>query len=81
MNWSYYRFSLAFRHAMHLTVKLIHCRLNLTVATQAHLLEPQWNPSVEAQAIGPVLRLTQKKAVTVIRYIMRATVEEVRLQI
>jgi SWI/SNF-related matrix-associated actin-dependent regulator of chromatin subfamily A3 len=53
--------------------------LNLTIATQVHILEPQWNPSIESQAIGRALRLTQKNAVTVTRYITKDTIEEVRL--
>lgn len=52
-------------------------RLNLTIATQVHILEPQWNPSMESQAIGRALRLTQKNEVTVTRYITENTVEEV----
>ncbi|KAJ5802175.1 uncharacterized protein N7503_004625 [Penicillium pulvis] len=37
---------------------------NLSVASRVHILEPQWNPSIENQAIGRVLRLGQdKKAV------------------
>ncbi|KAJ6104356.1 helicase [Penicillium sp. IBT 18751x] len=31
--------------------------LNLTSATRVHILEPQWNPMVEQQAIGRALRL------------------------
>lgn len=53
--------------------------LNLTIATQVHILEPQWNPSVESQAIGRTLRLTQKKVVTVTRYITENSIEEVRV--
>ena len=53
-------------------------RLNLTIASRIHILEPQWNPSVEAQAIGRVLRLGQQENVAVTRYIVRNTVEEVR---
>ncbi|KAE9373912.1 hypothetical protein N431DRAFT_466160 [Stipitochalara longipes BDJ] len=34
---------------------------NLSVASRVHILEPQWNPSVEDQAIGRVLRLGQDK--------------------
>ncbi|XPS70549.1 hypothetical protein M3J07_002764 [Ascochyta lentis] len=49
---------------------------NLSVAHRLHLLEPQWNPSVESQAIGRVVRLGQTRPVTVIRYIMKRTVEE-----
>lgn len=50
---------------------------NLSVASRIHLLEPQWNPSVERQAIGRVLRLGQSETVTIIRYIMKSSVEEV----
>ncbi|KAI1410434.1 SNF2 family N-terminal domain-containing protein [Hypoxylon sp. FL1857] len=48
----------------------------LSIASQLHLLEPQWNPSVESQAIGRVMRLNQKKQVTVIRYVTMSTIEE-----
>lgn len=51
--------------------------LNLTVANRVHILEPQWNPSIEKQAIGRVMRLGQEKNVTVIRYVVEHTVEQV----
>ncbi|KAF5228847.1 hypothetical protein FAUST_10821 [Fusarium austroamericanum] len=50
--------------------------LTLTVATQVHIIEPQWNPSVEEQAIARALRMGQSKSVKVFRYIMKNTVEE-----
>jgi SNF2 family DNA or RNA helicase len=49
---------------------------SLSVANRIHLIEPQWNPSVEAQAIGRVVRLGQQRAVTVVRYTMNKTVEK-----
>ncbi|KAI9148085.1 DNA repair protein RAD5B [Paramyrothecium foliicola] len=49
---------------------------DLSVASRLHILEPQWNPSVESQAIGRVFRLGQKQQVCVIRYIMESTLEE-----
>ncbi|PMD28760.1 hypothetical protein L207DRAFT_505056 [Hyaloscypha variabilis F] len=49
--------------------------LNLTAANHVYVLEPQWNPSVEAQAIGRVSRLGQRKPVSVTRYLVRGTVE------
>lgn len=53
-------------------------RLNgLTVANRVHLLEPQWNPAVENQAIGRVLRLDQERKVTIIHYTVEKTIEEV----
>ncbi|KAK5401900.1 hypothetical protein LTR06_010818 [Exophiala xenobiotica] len=48
---------------------------NLSVANRIHILEPQWNPSIESQAIGRVLRLGQTKTVSVVRYIVKDTVE------
>lgn len=50
------------------------------MATQVHIIEPQWNPSFEEQAIARALRMGQTKSVKVFRYIMKNTVEEVRLQ-
>lgn len=50
---------------------------NLSVASRVHILEPQWNPSIEDQAIGRVTRLGQTKNVSVIRYIVKNTIEEV----
>jgi SNF2 family DNA or RNA helicase len=47
------------------------------VANHIHILEPQWNPSVESQAIGRVLRFGQEKHVKIIRYLMKDTVEMV----
>jgi len=52
--------------------------LNLQNATRIHILEPQWNPGVERQAIGRANRIGQTKCVTVIRYVVKDTVEEVR---
>lgn len=51
--------------------------LNLAVANFVYIIEPQWNPMVESQAIARVARLGQKKNVSVIRYIMKGTIEEV----
>ncbi|KAF2848795.1 hypothetical protein T440DRAFT_556368 [Plenodomus tracheiphilus IPT5] len=48
----------------------------LKVANHVHIIEPQWNPSVENQAIGRVLRLGQRQSVKIIRYIMKGSVEE-----
>ncbi|KAK4442833.1 helicase conserved domain-containing protein [Podospora aff. communis PSN243] len=53
--------------------------LNLTAANRVYILEPQWNPSVEQQAIGRVSRLGQKKDVLVTRYLVSGTVE-IRMQ-
>ncbi|KAH8592599.1 SNF2 family N-terminal domain-containing protein [Bisporella sp. PMI_857] len=50
--------------------------LNLTAASYVHLVEPQWNPSVEEQAIARAVRIGQTRPVTVMRYIVKRTVEE-----
>jgi SNF2 family DNA or RNA helicase len=50
--------------------------LNLTAANRIHIVEPQWNPCVEEQAIGRALRLGQSREVTVVRYVMKNTVEQ-----
>ncbi|KAG4435757.1 hypothetical protein IFR05_008771 [Cadophora sp. M221] len=50
--------------------------LNLAVANRVHIIEPQWNPSVEEQAIARALRMGQTRTVTVIRYSMQATIEQ-----
>jgi len=50
--------------------------LNLTVANHVYILEPQWNPMVEKQAIARVYRLGQTRNVKVVRYIVKGTEEE-----
>lgn len=49
------------------------------MANRVHILEPQWNPAVENQAIGRVLRLDQQRKVTIVRYAMLKSIEEVRV--
>ena len=51
--------------------------LNLAIASRIYLLEPQWNLSVESQAIGRAHRLGQTTQVVVVRYFMMNTIEEV----
>jgi SNF2 family DNA or RNA helicase len=53
-------------------------RIDLTVATYVHLMEPQYNPMMEEQALARVHRIGQKKQVTTIRYIMKDSYEQVR---
>ncbi|CAI7672606.1 unnamed protein product [Penicillium manginii] len=50
--------------------------LDLVSSSCIYLLEPQWNPSIEEQAIGRALRLGQVSQVRIVRYIMESTVEE-----
>ncbi|KAL7267230.1 hypothetical protein RUND412_010190 [Rhizina undulata] len=51
--------------------------LDLTVASRVYLLEPQWNPMIDAQAFDRVIRIGQTKKVTTTRYIIKNTYEEV----
>ena len=55
----------------------MHGSLNLTAATHVHLVEPQWNPMVEAQAAARVDRLDQDSNVVILRYIVKDSIEEV----
>lgn len=50
--------------------------LNLTSASTCFLLDPWWNPAVEAQAIDRTHRIGQTKPVFAYRLIARGTVEE-----
>lgn len=50
--------------------------LNLTAADYVFLLDPWWNPAVEAQAIDRVHRIGQTNPVIAYRMICRDTVEE-----
>jgi hypothetical protein len=50
--------------------------LNLTAADYVFLLDPWWNPAVEAQAIDRAHRVGQTKQVFAYRLICRGTVEE-----
>ena len=55
----------------------IAVRLDLTAASRAYIMEPQWNPMAEEQALDRIHRLGQTRPVTTIRYIMKDTWEEV----
>ncbi|GIV36977.1 MAG: hypothetical protein KatS3mg032_1356 [Cyclobacteriaceae bacterium] len=50
--------------------------LNLTKADYVFLLDPWWNPAVEAQAIDRAYRIGQKQKVFTYKFITRNTVEE-----
>lgn len=50
--------------------------LNLTAGNSVYVMEPQYNPAAEAQAIDRVHRLGQKRPVRTVRYIMRNSIEE-----
>lgn len=50
--------------------------LNLTSGNSVYVMEPQFNPAAEAQAVDRVHRLGQKRPVKTVRYIMRNSFEE-----
>ena len=60
-----------------LTKYPLQTSLDLTPASRAYILEPQWNPMMEEQALDRVHRIGQTRPVTTIRYVMRNTFEEV----
>ena len=55
--------------------------LNLTAAEYVFLLDPWWNPAVEAQAIDRAHRIGQEKPVFAYRLIASNTVEEKILEL
>ncbi|RYP57436.1 hypothetical protein DL770_010676 [Monosporascus sp. CRB-9-2] len=59
-----------------LTISCGGVGLDLTAASRVHLLEPQWNPAVEDQALARLHRMGQKRPVVTMRYIMRDSIEE-----
>jgi SNF2 family DNA or RNA helicase len=50
--------------------------LNLTAADYVFLLDPWWNPAVEAQAIDRAHRIGQENKVLIYKFITKNTVEE-----
>lgn len=55
--------------------------LNLTAADYVFLLDPWWNPAVEAQAVDRAHRIGQQRTVFAYRLIARGTVEEKVLEL
>lgn len=55
--------------------------LNLTAGSNVYVMEPQYNPAAEAQAIDRVHRLGQRRPVRTVRYIMRDSFEEKMLEL
>jgi SNF2 family DNA or RNA helicase len=55
--------------------------LNLTAAEYVFLLDPWWNPAVEAQAIDRAHRIGQERPVFAYRLIAQGTVEEKILEL
>jgi SWI/SNF-related matrix-associated actin-dependent regulator of chromatin subfamily A3 len=68
------------------TVFLISMRsgavgLNLTAANKVFLMEPLFNPALEAQAVGRAHRMGQTRPVTVYKLVAKDTVDERILQL
>ena len=55
--------------------------LNLTAAEYVFILDPWWNPAVEAQAVDRAHRIGQTRHVFAYRLITRDTVEEKVLEL
>jgi SNF2 family DNA or RNA helicase len=55
--------------------------LNLTAAEYVYLLDPWWNPAVEAQAIDRTHRIGQTRQVFAYRLVAKDTVEEKILEL
>lgn len=49
--------------------------VNLSVANHVHIMEPHWNPMVEAQAVDRVHRMGQTKDVVITRYLIKNSIE------
>jgi|SRR5579871_65438 len=76
----------AFQNNKDCTVFLISLKagglgLNLTAAEYVFLLDPWWNPAVEAQAVDRAHRIGQERLVFAYRLIARDTVEEKVLEL
>ncbi|BEI89113.1 uncharacterized protein CcaverHIS019_0204750 [Cutaneotrichosporon cavernicola] len=50
--------------------------LNLTAASRCYLIDPYWNPSVEAQAIDRIHRMGQTRPVLAVKLMIKDSVEE-----
>ncbi|WVQ98151.1 hypothetical protein IAU59_005273 [Kwoniella sp. CBS 9459] len=50
--------------------------LNLTVASRCYLVDPYWNPSVEAQAIDRIHRMGQTRPVVAVKLMIKNSIEE-----
>lgn len=76
----------AFRDDPNVTVFLISITagglgLNLTTASKVYVMEPQFNPAAEAQAVDRVHRLGQTRDVFITRFIMEHSFEEKMLDL
>ncbi|RAH81607.1 hypothetical protein BO86DRAFT_313518 [Aspergillus japonicus CBS 114.51] len=51
--------------------------IDLTAANSVHIMEPHWNPMLEAQAVDRVHRIGQSREVIVTRYLTVNSIEDV----
>lgn len=70
-----------FRDVDEITVILVSIKaggqgLNLTSANKVYMMEPQFNPGVEQQAVDRVHRMGQKRDVEIKHFIMEESIEE-----
>jgi len=63
-------------HVFLLSIKAGNAGLNLTKADYVYIVDPWWNPAVEAQAIDRTHRIGQKNNVMAYRMICKDTIEE-----
>ncbi|KAK7731901.1 hypothetical protein SLS63_005199 [Diaporthe eres] len=54
--------------------------IDLSIASEVHLMEPHWNPMAEAQAVDRVHRIGQTKEVAITRYCVNDSIEEKLLE-
>ena len=59
-----------------ISIKAGNTGMNLTKADYVYILDPWWNPAVEAQATDRAYRIGQKRNVMVHRFITQQTFEE-----
>ncbi|KAI9773870.1 MAG: hypothetical protein M1840_006096 [Geoglossum simile] len=59
-----------------MTISCSSVGLDITAASRVYLMEPQWNPKVEEQALARVHRISQTKEVITTRYVMKDSLEE-----
>ena len=71
----------AFIHVILVSITAGGLGLNLTTANKVYVMEPQYNPAAEAQAVDRVHRLGQKREVETVRYIMQDSFEEKMLEL
>ncbi|KAI0198371.1 SNF2 family N-terminal domain-containing protein [Astrocystis sublimbata] len=58
------------------TIGAVSEGIDLSAASETHILEPHWNPMAEAQAVDRVHRIGQTRDVTITRYYVKDSVEE-----